>query len=196
MVEESDLEDGHTAHLCIDMQNLVGETGPWQTPWSGRILPTVIALCERYRERTIFTRFMPPPTPGAAIGTWRDFYAKWPQVTGRNVSQHLLDLLPPLAVFAPPAPVIDKMAYSAFSNPALPALLRDWQVSRLILSGVETDVCVLATALAAIDLGYGILIPLDAVCSSSDIGHDALLSVFQTRFSQQIKAVQSADLLR
>lgn len=189
------MDEAHTAHLCIDMQNLAGEEGPWEAPWSGKILPTVIALCERFRQRTIFTRFMPPPTPGQATGTWRGFYSKWPQVTGEAISPHLLDLMPPLSTFVPPALVLDKMTYSAFGNRALLSQFRKWQIKQIVISGLETDVCVLATAMAAIDLGFGVIIPLDAVCSSSDTGHDALLSVFRTRFSQQVRAIDSAQIL-
>ena len=39
-----------------------------------------------------------------------------------------------------------------------------------IVSGSETDVCVLATVLDAVDMGYRVIIARDAVCSSSDEG--------------------------
>jgi nicotinamidase-related amidase len=45
---------------------------------------------------------------------------------------------------------------------------------------------VLATVLSAVDLGYRIIIVRDAVCSSSDEGHDMLLRLYHTRFSEQI----------
>ncbi|HVJ32563.1 MAG TPA: cysteine hydrolase [Terriglobia bacterium] len=189
------LEEGRVAHLCIDMQNLVAEAGPWETPWSQRILPAVVALCERYSDRTIFTRFVPPPRTEDAPGRWQAFYRKWPQVAGENVGGGMLDLMPPLSSFVPPAVVLDKTTYSAFSNPQLVAQLRQWQVGSLIISGIETDVCVLATALSAVDFGFGVVIPLDAICSSADIGHDSIIAIFKTRFSQQIKAVSCSNLL-
>ncbi|MHC2279292.1 hypothetical protein ACVME8_005935 [Bradyrhizobium diazoefficiens] len=37
----------------------------------------------------------------------------------------------------------------------------------------ETDVCVLSTVLSAVDLGFRVVIVEDALCSSSDVGHDA-----------------------
>jgi Isochorismatase family len=43
--------------------------------------------------------------------------------------------------------------------------------SSLIVSGSETDVCVLATVLA-VDIGFRVIVVRDAVCSSSDEGHD------------------------
>jgi nicotinamidase-related amidase len=177
------------------MQNLVTEAGPWETPWSARVLPSIVALCERYRDRTIFTRFIPPMKAEDVPGAWRDLYRKWPEVTGQHISKDLLNLMAPLNTFVPPALVIDKMTYSAFSNPQLAAQLQEWRVNSLIISGVETEVCVLATTLTAIDLGFKVIIPIDAVCSSADPGHDAQITIFRSRFSQQIKAVQSSELL-
>jgi nicotinamidase-related amidase len=63
--------------------------------------------------------------------------------------------MPPLAALCPPAAVIDKTRYSGFAEPKLLAHLREREADALIISGSETDVCVLATDLSAVDLGYG-----------------------------------------
>jgi nicotinamidase-related amidase len=60
--------------------------------------------------------------------------------------------------FAPPATVIDKPAYSAFAQSALPSFLREKNVSTVIVTGAETDVCVLSTVLDAVDLGLRVVI--------------------------------------
>lgn len=65
----------------------------------------------------------------------------------------------------------------------------------MILSGAETDVCVLSTALGAVDHGYRVVIAADAVCSYSDVGHDALLTLFRERFSQQISIAPVAEII-
>jgi nicotinamidase-related amidase len=54
-------------------------------------------------------------------------------------------------------------------------------------TGAETDVCVLAIILDAVDLGYRVVLAIDALCSSSDATHDALMTLYRTRFSQQIE---------
>ena len=59
----------------------------------------------------------------------------------------------------------------------------------------ETDVCVLSTALGAIDHGYRVIIAEDAVCSSSDQGHDSLFALFAQRFSQQIEVADTQTIL-
>jgi isochorismate hydrolase len=65
----------------------------------------------------------------------------------------------------------------------------------LIISGSETDVCVLATVLSAVDLGYRVIIARDAGCSSSDEGHDMLLRLYHTRFSEQIETADAETIL-
>ena len=53
----------------------------------------------------------------------------------------------------------------------------------------------LATVLGAVDRGLRTIIVTDAVCSSSDEGHDALLKVYNRRYSEQIEAVIAETIL-
>jgi len=68
-------------------------------------------------------------------------------------------------------------------------------VDTVILTGPETDVCVLSSALGAVDHGFHVVIATDAVCSFSDAGNDALLDLFKQRFSQQIFTAETAQIL-
>jgi nicotinamidase-related amidase len=56
--------------------------------------------------------------------------------------------------------------------------LRQREAAALIGSGSETDVCVLATVLDAVDIGYRVIVVRDAICSSSDEGHDMLVRLY------------------
>jgi nicotinamidase-related amidase len=111
----------------------------------------------------------------------------------RQIDNRLIDLLPALARYAPPAGIFDKTVYSAFGNPQLHQHLRQRQIDTLIVSGSETDVCVLSSILAAVDYGYRIIIAEDAVCSSSDEGHDALIGLFNQRFDLQLTSLAADD---
>lgn len=184
-----------SVHLCIDMQRLFSEEGPWPTPWMKRVLPQAEALAARFPERTIFTRFIPPARPTDMFGAWRSYYERWREVTQENLDPRLLELMPTLAALTPPAAVIDKPVYSAFSGHRLLRELIRRRAETLILSGAETDVCVLATTLGAIDHGYAVVIAADAVCSSSDQGHDNMLSLFAQRFSQFVETMATRDIL-
>lgn len=185
----------NSIHLCIDMQRLFSSDGPWPTPWIDRVLPTIVKIAEQFSERTVFTRFIPPRTPREMPGTWRLYYEKWSAVTRQNLDPALLRLMPALEQFAPPATVIDKPVYSAFTGRRLREHLRRRQIDTLVVTGSETDVCVLATVFGAIDHGYRVILVTDGICSSSDSGHDALLSLYRTRFSEQIEAVESDELI-
>jgi nicotinamidase-related amidase len=184
-----------TVHLCVDMQRLFSADGPWPTPWLGRTLPNIQQIAERHREQTIFTRFMPPMRAEDMPGQWRAYYRNWSEVTREHIDPCLLDLIPELAALAPPAFVLDKPVYSPFGGWRLPAMLRELQADTLVVTGAETDICVLATVLGAVDLGYRVIVVSDAICSSSDTGHEALLTLFRVRFSHQVVLAETEEVL-
>jgi nicotinamidase-related amidase len=182
-------------HLCVDMQNLFAEDTPWHTPWMTRVLPVVAAIAERHPERTIFTRFIPPAEPESVPGAWRRYWERWRELTTEKIDPRLLQLVEPLGRFAPPATVLDKPFYSPFHATPLAQMLRERGADSLIISGAETDMCVLAAVLDAVDLGLRVVLPTDALCSSSDEKHDALLSLYRDRFSQQIETADAETIL-
>jgi nicotinamidase-related amidase len=182
-------------HLCIDMQRLFTPDGPWPTPWMARVLPAVAALVERAPARTIFTRFMPPVRAAEASGRWRAYYAKWSMVTREHLEPALLELVPELARFVPPAEVFDKPAYAAFTAPGLLARLVERKCDTLMITGSETDVCVLASVLGAIDVGFRVIVARDAVCSSSDQHHDALIELYERRFDVQLELATASEII-
>ena len=182
------------AHLCIDMQNIFARGGVWETPWMERVLPVISSICARYTERTVFTRFITPERPENRRGQWRDYFTTWKRATRDNLAPGALDIVPELARYSPPALVVDKPAYSAFFGSRLGHLPVERHVETVVVSGAETDVCVLSTVLGAVDLGFRVVIVEDALCSSSDTGHDALMTMYRTRFHGQIDLVTSEEL--
>jgi nicotinamidase-related amidase len=185
-----------TVHLCIDMQRVFAPGGPWATPWMERVLPVVAEIAGRFPERTVFTRFITPERPEGVPGMWQQYYRRWRETTRDRIDHALLELVPPLARLTPPATIIDKTRYSAFAEPQLLQHLRQRGADGLIVTGSETDVCVLATVLGAVDLGYRVIVVRDAICSSSDQGHDALISVYHRRYSLQIETADAETVLR
>ena len=73
--------------------------------------------------------------------------------------------------------------------------LRDAGVDALVITGGETDVCVLATMLGAIDWGFRVILVTDALCSSADETHDAMINVYLNRFGEQVETVTTDTLL-
>jgi len=128
-------------------------------------------------------------------GAWRDYYKHWRAMTRENLDLTLLDLVPPLARLTPPAWICDKATYSAFSNRQLRPWLAQHGIETLIVGGGETDVCVLATVMSAVDLGYRVLLASDALCSVDDATHDALMLLYKRRYSQQVQTGTTAEIL-
>jgi len=185
----------NAVHLCVDMQRLFAKGGIWETPWMERVLPTIANIAARYSERTVFTRFVTPVSPDEAPGQWRLYFQRWKLATRQALGTAQLDLVPELAKLVPPATIIDKPTYSGFFRSPLGNFLRKKHVRTIVVSGAETDVCVLSTVLDAVNIGFRVVLVEDALCSSSDAGHDALMTMYRMRFSEQIDLVK-AEYLR
>ncbi|MBB4008625.1 nicotinamidase-related amidase [Rhizobium taibaishanense] len=179
--------DCNWRHICVDMQRVFSEDTPWHVAWLQKVLPQVSDVAAHHAERTIFTRFVPPQDANLMRGAWRHYYEKWWMMTGRHLPGEMVDLVPELAQFVPPAMVFDKSVYSPWTSGALQQHLATQSVSHLVISGGETDVCVLSTVLTAVDLGYYVTVLTDAVCSCADTTHDSALALFGERFSAHVE---------
>ncbi|AZO48743.1 MAG: isochorismatase family protein [Mesorhizobium sp.] len=182
-------------HLCVDMQRLFAEPSPWATPWMARVLPLIETLVARHAAQTIFTRFLPAQRPGQGVGTWKRYYDRWASMTMSELDPEMIELLPSLMRHSPPATVLDKHIYSPWFEGRLRNFLAQHRIDTLVITGGETDVCVLATVLGAIDFGYRVVLVTDALCSTSDATHDALLTVYHQRFAQQVETVEMETIL-
>jgi nicotinamidase-related amidase len=187
---------GETAvHICVDMQRMFSEGTEWKMPWLGRVLPNVVAIAAAHPQKTIFTRFIPAMRPGEGVGMWRHYYERWGSMTIDKLGPEMVDLVPDLARYVPPARTFDKYVYSPWTGTDLHVQLRNAGIDTVIITGGETDVCVLATMLGAIDWGFRIILVTDALCSSADETHDAMMNVYLNRFGEQVECVTTATLL-
>ncbi|MFO1059184.1 MAG: cysteine hydrolase [Dongiaceae bacterium] len=181
--------------VVVDMQRLFAEATAWQAPRFGEILPTVDRLAAARPAETIFTRFMTPASPEAAPGRWREYYRRWSSVTLAEMDPAMLELVPPLRRHVPPAEVCDKTTYSAFESAAFRQALARRRPETLAFCGIETDMCVLATALPAIDRGLGVILIEDALTSASDDAHGAVLGALAPRLPTQIECLSAEAFL-
>ena len=190
-----DLTGSNSVHLCVDMQRMFAETTEWHAPWLLGMLPAIEAIVDMRPARTIFTRFIPPISAEEARGAWRAYYRKWTSMTREQLAPELLELVPSLARYIPPARQLDKNVYSPWFAPDLIATLRADNVDTVIVTGGETDVCVATTVMGAIDHGFRVVLPTDAVFGSADETHDAMLRIFESRFALQLVTCTTQDLL-
>ncbi len=185
-----------TVHICVDMQRMFVEPSPWHAPWAERIMPKVTLLCRRHPERTAFTRFVPAKSAESAPGAWRRYYERWPQMTLERLPEDQLQLAPALQHFVPQAMLFDKWTTSPWYDGSLAPQLIGRGVTTLIVSGLETEICVLATVMGAIDHGFRVVIASDAVCSSADETHDAMRRIYDSRFGMQIEVAPTDEILQ
>ncbi|WP_342247019.1 cysteine hydrolase family protein [Pseudomonas sp. OTU5201] len=161
------------AFLVIDMQQ---ENG-FQLHDLHRVIDNTAALINALRHAgipVIYTRHinavdgsdLPPGEPLDAAGRPLSYCAGTCQVA-------IMECLAPRLGDR----VIDKPRYSAFHRTDLDQQLRELGVSRLIVSGVLTDACVLATVMDAFALGYRVDLIADACTSTTEAAHNAALLI-------------------
>ena len=116
-------------------------------------------------------------------------------MTKKEAGGEWLKLHPTLQKFAKSANTFDKTSYDAFASGSFMSSVKRANPSALVFSGIETDVCVLATVLTAVDFGYRTIIAKDAVTSSDLNSHNACFEFLFPRYSQQIEIATVADIL-
>lgn len=182
-------------HVAIDMQRLFADETVWHTPALAEILPNVVRLTEAMPDATIFARFVVPHTAEAATGRWKRYYERWSAVTGEAIAPGLLDVVEPLARFVTPSNQIEKFTYSIFEAEGAATKIAARGTDTLIFTGVETDVCVLASLMGAVDRGYRVIAVSDALASASAASHDAVLRELLTRLSDQVEIADTDEIL-
>jgi len=181
-------------HIVVDMQRLFAEHPDWAVRDIGRIRKEVTWLAEHKPARTLWTRFVPAQNAATARGAWRKYYEQWPRATLEGGGADYVDLLPEHRTLAGEAAIFDKSTFSAFGNEKFGAALQTAGIDTLILSGVETDVCVWATALDAVDLGFFVVLAKDALTSGTPEAHQAILDVIASHFAPQVTVMNHAEL--
>jgi nicotinamidase-related amidase len=189
------LTGARAVHLCVDMQRLFAEDTDWHTPTLLDIVPNIVRIVEAKPGHTIFARFTVPETADEAKGCWRPYYRRWASLTGANLPPGIIDLVEPLATIARGEELLDKPTYSMFGDNGLERRLQARQADTLVITGVETDICVLATVFDAVDRGYRVVLPRDAVTSSTLEAHRATLDLILSRAPEQIILTRTQDVI-
>jgi nicotinamidase-related amidase len=107
-------------------------------------------------------------------------------------------------------PIVYKHEPNSFLNTNLLELLKSWEIDRVIITGMMTHMCVDATARAASDLGFQVIVAEDA-CATLDLKYGetvipaehvqkaflaALKSYGKVLKSEEILALLAAETVR
>jgi nicotinamidase-related amidase len=94
-------------------------------------------------------------------------------------------------------PRMGKVCFSCFGLPEFSAALKATGRSHLIITGMETRVCVMQTALDAIDRGLKVFVPTDAVTAQDKVQHKAGLRRMEQNGAQLVTTQMALfELLR
>lgn len=166
--------------VVIDLQRVFADPdSPWSIPDFATLEEPVSRLLTAFGVRAAFTRFVVPADPA---GSWRTYFREWSFALEPGAEQ-LFELAAPWSDYG--RRPIDKPTFSAYGS-ELQFLVRRLGVSTLVLCGVSTECCVLATALAAADDGMAVRIVRDACASVDRATHAAALQVALTGFAPLI----------
>ena len=182
--------------VSIDMQRLFLEPGPWFCPAGLDILPSCKSIIQACPDRCLHTRFIPARNANHAVGSWKTYYHHWNSVLLDRTGPEKIELHPDLQALARHGQVLDKLTYDSFKSPAFAAAIDECAPELLIMFGVETDVCVLSTALSAVDRGIRVVIPSDAVASGDTAAHRAALDTILPRLDLQVDISTTRAILR
>ena len=92
-------------------------------------------------------------------------------------------------------PVIDKPGFGAFYATDLELILRTAGISRLVLTGVTTDICVHSTLREAIDRGFDCVTVGDACAAADPAIHDSMLACIAGEGGILGKVVSTQEML-
>lgn len=168
-----------SALLIIDMQQyFCNPSSHAYFKDSRTIIPNIHQLIITYREHSLpvlFTRYalLKTENPGAMGRWWNDV------LYDGNMMSSIIDALHPL----PSEPVIRKTQYSAFFETDLDTILKNHQVTTIVITGVLTHLCCETTARDAFMRNYDIFFLSDATASDTKTLHSASLATLSDGFA-------------
>ena len=178
--------------LVIDMQNAYTEEGPWTCPKMDQAAENIIKLIESESfGDIIFTRFDAPAEP---VGTWCDYNEINRDV---NESEYLNRIIDSLQQYTDIYPVYSKSTYSSMTIPEVKKAAQECieRGDSVVLTGVVSECCVIATAIDAVDMGCPVIYITDACAGADDEYEDAAVKIVSVVDYVQTKIMDTATYL-
>jgi len=176
---------GRPALLIIDMINC------FDFPGADLIEPKAVRAAQaisRLRKEVI--------KAGCPVIYVNDNFGEWHSEKSRLVQEALSRPNPASEMLRPSRNdyFIIKPQFSGFYATNLPVLLPKLGVSRLILTGIATDICILFTAADAHMRDYALWIPQDAVASENDARALFALDTMRKTMGAETRASEALTL--
>ncbi len=161
--------------LLIDFQNVYLPGQPWACPTMEQSIENTLRILRSpCAPDYVLTKYMPSANP---VGRWKQYNEEYAEI---NADAFLGDFPDLIKQVMTPKNVIIKDTYSSMKRSAMRAALAG--KSRVVLTGVVAECCVLATMLDAIDLGYEVVYLYDCISGLTD-ENEAILRILAESFS-------------
>lgn len=156
--------------VVIDPQVIFAEpSSAWASPMFPEAMANIARLAPAFDGRVLVTRWVPAEHKR---GSWQAYFEAWP-FADKPANDPLFDLVPEAAALTT-HPTLDLPTFGKW-GPEIEA--RIGIETRIVLTGVSTDCCVISTALAGADAGASITIVSDACAGSTEENHASALAV-------------------
>ena len=177
--------------VAVDVQRLYLDFAPWALGGVEAVAAAIAGLADAVGCPLLCTRTVLPSAHGVRTGPWRAYEERWQSLAARAAAEpELLDPLPALQQRC--RTVFDKHTYSAFEDAAFDAHVRAFGPSPLLVAGVETDICVLATVFGACDRNLPVWLITDAV-TGPDARAERGVRATLARMPEQVRLVSARE---
>lgn len=213
------LDKNRTALLIIDMQTYQAARGGNLTRFFGlvsgaeaeagavrkgkELIPVIKRLLSAFRAvgmKVLYTAFGSTAEDGADLVPYVRLWNErclaglgFPAIVSvHDPGYRIIRKLAP----RPDEPVINKTAQGAFSSSAIDHVLKQMGIDNLVITGMYTNHCVMATCMGAADAGYRVIVPEDAVGTWHPDLHEKALQamrswIIRTNSTAILEVIQS-----
>ena len=171
--------------VVVDMQNAYLEDQCWACTKTSTCAENIAALIDGgVCDNVVFTEYLAPENP---VGTWVTYNEVNAEVNEDAWLNEIVDALKP---YTETYPLYSKSTYSSFGNPDFKSLMA--RARRIVITGVMSECCVLATAIDAIDTGTPVVYLTDA-CSGSTEEYEGMATAMMEFASPTHTAVMTCE---
>jgi nicotinamidase-related amidase len=176
--------------VVVDCQEVFADpASPWAVPRYAEVAGPIARLADA-SARVRFTRFVVPDDPA---GSWVPYYRRWSFAAAREGARERFALAAPFRDRPDAAATLDRPTFGKWDAELEGELGAG---DELVLCGVATDCCVLATAVAAVDAGAQVRLVADACAGADDAAHERALALLAAFAPQLAVTTVAGELAR